>query len=51
LPPDTHAPLPTISSGDSMLYDSTVKTATASRSREIPLVLGNTGFPFRIQEL
>ena len=32
-----------ISSGGSMLYDSTVKTATVSMSREIFLVYGNTG--------
>ena len=29
-----------ISSGGSMLYDSTVKTATVSMSREIPLING-----------
>ena len=36
-------PAPVISSGGSMLLGDTVKTATASRSREIFLGLGNTG--------
>ena len=35
---------PVISSGGTMLYGSTVKIATASRSPEIFLVFGNTGF-------
>ena len=35
---------PVISSGGAMLYGSTVKIATASRSPEIFLVFGNTGF-------
>ena len=38
-----------ISSGGSMLYDSTVKTATVSMSREIFLVYGNTGFLSRFR--
>ena len=37
-------PVLVISSGGSMLLGDTVKTATASRSREIFLGLGNTGF-------
>lgn len=38
-------PVLVISSGGSMLLGDTVKTATASRSREIFLVVGNTDFP------
>ena len=37
-------PAPVISSGGSMLLENTVKIATATRSREIFLVVGNTGF-------
>ena len=37
-------PLPVISSGGIMLLEDTVKIATASMSREIFLVVGNTGF-------
>jgi hypothetical protein len=36
-------PLPVISSGGIMLHEDTVKTATASMSREIFLAVGNTG--------
>ena len=39
-------PTPVISSGGSMLDDSTPRIATAARSREIFLAVGNTGlFP------
>ena len=36
-------PAPVISSGGIILHENTVKIATASRSREIFLVVGNTG--------
>lgn len=38
-------PVLVISSGGSMLHEDTAKITTASRSREIFLVVGNTDFP------
>ncbi|XOQ31080.1 MAG: hypothetical protein ACFWUL_00760 [Dialister sp.] len=45
IPENAPSRLPVISSGGSMLYGSSAKIATASRSREIFLSYGNTGFP------
>ena len=44
IPDVRNHPAPVISSGGIMLHENTVKTATASRSREIFLVVGNTEF-------
>ena len=44
LPDVRDHPAPVISSGGIMLHEDTAKITTASRSREIFLVVGNTGF-------